>query len=456
MMRRFYAQLILTLLCLGTIVPYSLAGDDLVAETLDLTVIPISFENIPELIEHRHPDMALSRAGIKRSKGTLISTSSELLPSLSAQHFAERVEGGQIFVQQQPVSVNRTTLYPRAFAQYEVQTGGQTIFRIVARKHLLKSSRLTYDQTFQETMLQVASEYLDILRDQALISQSELSKKEASKLVDYHQARMEEGFGMEYDVLQAKASLLDRENEYQRVLNQESLSKVTILASLNYPMYYAVVPQDAELKPLTFIVDTPELTEWEQEAEKNRSDLRRLTYEIKAAKAFYRSTFSQVMPTVSLSAYIGGVGPRLNSLRNTRQGGITISTDLLQNLGVNLIGSIYQAKGEVEQAIAEREKQRGVIKKALARAYYDFDYQKGRLAVLAEQVSVEEKTMQLAKDRVDAGVGISLEIVQQEARLANARIEYIQTVAEYNRTQLQLLFEAGRLTPDVLTSATAP
>ncbi len=447
-------RLILVLMCFVIIISPVYSEDN--TEVLDLTVIPVSLESIPELIEHRHPDMALSRAGIKRSKGTLISTASELLPSISAQHFAERVEGGQIFVQQQPVSVNRTTLYPRAFANYEVQTGGQTIFRIMARKHLLKSSRLTYDQTFQETMLQVTSEYFDILRDRALIEQAELSKKEASKLVDYHQDRLDEGFGMEYDVLQAKASLLDRENEYQRVLNQESLSKVTILASLNYPMYYAVVPQDGDLVPLTFINNTQELAEWETQAQTNRSDLRRLTYEIKAAKAFYRSTFSQIMPTVSVSGYMGGVGPSMNNLRNVRQGGITFSTDLLQNLGVNLIGSIQQAKGEMEQAIAEREKQLSTIRKALARAYYDFKYQKGRLTVLAEQVSVEEKTMQLAKDRVDAGVGISLEIVQQEARLANARTEYIQTVAEYNRTQLQLLFEAGLLTPEVLVSATKP
>lgn len=415
--------------------------------------VPIGLSNIPYLVETKSANVALSRARIKTAKGYLIQTASGFLPTIRAQQNIEKVDGGQIFIQEQPVNVQRTTQTPRVIAEYQVQTGGELLFRVMANKHEVKGNKLFYEQSFQEALLNVTSEYFDLLRDKALINQASQTKKEAEALLAYQTDRLDEGFGMEYDVLQAKATVLERNNEYNKSINQEALSEVNLLSSLGFTVSHSVEPADKKLTPVQFIEGQMALENWGKIAEMERADLRQLDYEIKAAKAIYRSNFSRLMPTFTINGYVGGVGPELNRLRRVTQGGIGFSTDLLRNLGVNLFGTIKASKGEIEEAIAQREIQLAQIKKDLATAYYEYQYQDERLLTVEERVNVEEKTLQLAKDRLEAGLGITLEITQQEVKLAQARADYINTVAAYNKAQLNLLYQAGQLTPNILTQA---
>jgi outer membrane protein TolC len=118
---------------------------------------------------------------------------------------------------------------------------------------------------------------------------------------------------------------------------------------------------------------------------------------------------------------------------------LTVTQPLLKNFGIDVnLAPIRIA--EVERAVAEHETE-GAIEAVLARvllATYEVYF-------AAENVSVKEESIELAKDlleanrkRVEQGRMSPIDITQAEARLAEARAERVEAIAFFKERQARL------------------
>lgn len=70
-----------------------------------------------------------------------------------------------------------------------------------------------------------------------------------------------------------------------------------------------------------------------------------------------------------------------------------------------------------------------------------------RLAMARDNMKTAGESLTAGQERKEAGVGVVLEVVQSQQDLTEARLAYVETIAEYNKAQYELLHALGRLTP---------
>ena len=68
-----------------------------------------------------------------------------------------------------------------------------------------------------------------------------------------------------------------------------------------------------------------------------------------------------------------------------------------------------------------------------------------QIATAKQSLSDAEEALRLGQERKEFGVGVVLETILAEQDLARARNEYLNIVADYNKTQYTLLRALGRL-----------
>lgn len=68
-----------------------------------------------------------------------------------------------------------------------------------------------------------------------------------------------------------------------------------------------------------------------------------------------------------------------------------------------------------------------------------------RVAMARDNMKTATESLAAGEQRKEAGVGVVLEVVQSQQDLTEARLTYVETVAEYNKAQYELLHALGRL-----------
>ena len=95
---------------------------------------------------------------------------------------------------------------------------------------------------------------------------------------------------------------------------------------------------------------------------------------------------------------------------------------------------------EIEQAkLSDRLAAEVVALHARARSLND------QVAMARDNLKTATESLAAGEQRKEAGVGVVLEVVQSQQDLTQARLAYVETVAEQNKAQYELLHALGRL-----------
>jgi outer membrane protein TolC len=429
-------------------------GDPMtLAETLQLRVeetdhLPIDLEVIVQRIQNDNLDVAVAQTQIDKAQGARISSFAGLMPTVRAQGFVERFTGSDIFVQQTPISVNRTTYRPRVSLDYQLPLGGKPLFQIQIAKHQWQASQHASQAVLQDTLRQALDDYFVWLADQGRQQVAEQALDEAQAYVRYNQSRQQTGFGTQFEVEQAKVQQAERQNAVFETRNQAAESAINLMSRLNLPITAKIKARQPVNAVVPFLdaqaTDLPTLM---AQAEANRPDVQELTSQIKAARAYYRATFSDLLPTVGITSYVGGVGPQTNDLRQVFQRGVFINLDLLRNMGLDTMGNLKAHKARVQEAILGREKKLREIQDSLARAYFAWQKVNVQLPVAQQKRQAASEALRIAQARQQTGFGTQFEVLSNQTKMTEATHDLQNLMMKANIAQVALLYETGQLTP---------
>lgn len=425
-------------------------------ETSELILKPENLIlGIPEVINlaaKQNLDIAIAKSQINQAEGYFLGSFASLAPSVRAQGYVEKFEGGEIFFGSIPVQLDRTTYRPAIYADYQLNTGGKAFFDIYASKQALNRAKAITSNISQGVLLEALTAYFAWLRDNSRVEVAKQSLKEAEEQLQTIQARQKNGFATQLDTTQSSTLKYERENLLLEADNQRKISAINLAVILNIPIEKTLIPANELLKPIDFWTENIDLSTILQIADQNRQDLKALSFSVKEARARFGSAIADLFPTVSLSGFRRGIGPTLNELDRSKQGSASINIDLLRNLGIGLAGNIKVSKALIEEAILNKEKQLNDMRREIAQAYYDMSLHEDKLKVAIEKLKSTQEAYRIAISRQKAGIGINLEIIHAQTKLTEARLEYQEAALKYNNAQLKLLYETGQLTASKVLS----
>ncbi|MDX1918823.1 MAG: TolC family protein [Candidatus Caenarcaniphilales bacterium] len=425
---------------------------DYIALSLEEKVQEIDLATIANLVQRQNIELAISKNQIKQAEATMYGSIAGFLPSISFSNSIESFKGGEIIFGAEPVELDRRTFRPTISLDYQIQTGGKPIFQLMSNVRRLKRARSAKSTALQGALLDASAEYFSWLKDINSLTAAETSLQEAETQLSLSESRANNGFATQLEVMQSKTKLAEAQNIKIRVQNQAKISETNLASTLNIPLTTELKPWSKELKPLTLYDENLSIAECMQSAVENRPDIKETFYQIEEARSNLGVAVSELFPVINLNAYFRGIGPQPDDLRETRRTFIEARTDLLRNMGVGTIANIKLSKERVKEAMLRKQAQLNEVQKTLAKAYYDYKLYGDQLKSTSTKLESAEEAYRIAINRLQNGLGQNIDVIQAQTELSLTRLEYQTTVMNYNIAQISLLYETGRLKPDVLAS----
>ncbi len=108
------------------------------------------------------------------------------------------------------------------------------------------------------------------------------------------------------------------------------------------------------------------------------------------------------------------------------------------------------------QRQAEFEDSKLQVEGEVRKGYLDLEAATNQVSVAQKNIEVAKETLDLTRQRVDAGVAESVELVQSQESLASAELDYINSVFVQKLARLVLARTVGRAAEDLARFLNVP
>jgi len=421
---------------------------------------PLTIDDAIQTALQRNPDILNAIEEIRLTSGQLISVRAQALPQveLTSSYTQQQQSlvgrsgdggsaeilgpnGNQIGTLKFPSSFVQNKLWDVQFQATQVIFDGAVIAGIRGAKNVENSSYFSLRQTIDDVIAQVKLNFYQVILNRALIIAQEQSVRLLENQLQDQENRFEAGTVPRFNVLQAEVALANAKPGLIQAENNLRISQYELvqLLGMNYPGGRYEIPFDVrgtlEYDPRE--VDTDEsitIALW-------RSPLLKAQREnILAQAENLNAAFSGYLPVLQANAgYIWQNSSSSPNLSDVVQGwffGFTGSWAIFD--GLETYGNVKQAKAEMTQSkISYDNSVREVIldvQEAISNIV------EAEQTIQSQQASVAQaaEALRLAQERLDAGAGTQLDVLDAQVQLLEsqttelqARFDYIAANATY-------------------------
>ena len=178
-----------------------------------------------------------------------------------------------------------------------------------------------------------------------------------------------------------------------------------------------------------------------RQAQESRADLKAAAAQVRAAERALAAAHAERLPTVTVNADYGAIGGTLPDARGTFSIVGKVRVPIWQ--GGRTEGQIQQAEAAVLQRRAELDDLGSQIEGDIRKAYLDLEAAAGQVDVARRNQQVALETLDLTRQRFDAGISDNVEVVQAQEAAASAALDYINSVFAHNLAKLSLARAIG-------------
>jgi outer membrane protein TolC len=173
-----------------------------------------------------------------------------------------------------------------------------------------------------------------------------------------------------------------------------------------------------------------------------RSDLKAAEAQVRAAERARAAARAERLPALSLSADYGAIGINPAQAHGTFAVVGSLKVPIWQ--GGRIEGNIEQAGAALAQRQAEFQDLRAQVEADVRKAFLDLQAARNQVEVARENIQVTEENLKLTRQRFEAGVSDNVEVVQSQESVANAELDYINSVFAHNLAKLSLARAIGQ------------
>ena len=415
-------------LLIGVSLSSLILGAPIHAETLP-EAVAAAFATNPQLeIERYRTDIARENLGLARSGG---------LPQVSLS-----ASGGYEYVDTDSVINFGTGDRPLASAQLQaiqpLYTGGRVSAGIRQARAGIDSADRTYDAARQDLILDVITAYVDVRRDREAVAIRKNNVEVTSEQVRAAEDRFEVGVVTRTDVAQAQArlegaraslagaeaALEGSEAFYEFLTGQQP-------GDLAEPPPFPPLPTDIDSAFAEANTQNPSI-------QAAREDLRAASAGVDVAKAEGRPQIS-IVGTAGIQETYGDTSRRDTNVSAVAQGRIPLFT------GGAVKAQVNAAKLQREQARRRIDTFETQVRAQVAQAWYGYEASTRAIEASRRQVEASEIAYEGAKEELAVGVRTTLDVLDQEQQLFEARLALVGAERDAYVAAHQLLRATGGL-----------
>jgi len=415
-------------------------------------VLPLSLQDAIDRGLKQNLGALLSNADIRSARGQRWEQLSALLPHVTAGPYVEAsktnlAEVGLTF--KIPGLTFPTSVGP--FSYFDARANvSQTLFdwksisNTRAASQSLKAAEYTYKDARDLVVLAVGFTYLQAIADQARIETAEAQVNTAQAIYAQASDQVDAGTSPEIDGLRAKVELQTRQQQLIQARNDFAIQKLTVARVIG------LAPgQEFELTDKSLYQPFEGLTVEEalQRAYATRSDYQAALLEVRAAEFSRKAAVAGYFPSLSFNADYGKAGAHPSNSTQVFDVRGTLSIPIFQ--GGSVHGDVLQADAKLTQSRERLENLRGQIDSDVRTSLLNLQSLGQLVEVAQSNIGLAEATLAQSRDRFNAGVTDTVEVVQSQQAVASAHEQYISSLYNYNYAKISLARALGVAEPGV-------
>jgi len=307
-----------------------------------------------------------------------------------------------------------------------------------AAKETERASVESARDTRELVVLAAGGAYLQAVATAARVDSQQAQVNNAQAIYKQAVIRKEAGTNARIDVTR---SLVEFQSEQQRLVSLEAdlrKQKISLARIMGLPL-------DRELElaePLSFNATVvPDVDGSIQRALQQRADIRSAQAQVAAAERQVSAARAERQPSVALSGYYGVLGPNPTQAHGVFAVTGSVTVPVWQ--GGRTRGDIQQAEATLHQRQAELTDQRGRVEQDVRTALIEFQTATGQVRLAESNRKYANDTLSQARDRFNAGVATTLEVVQAQEQVAGAESDYVSSLFSANLAKLALARAVG-------------
>lgn len=393
-------------------------------------------------------DIQIARERLNEARANRDTATEQFLPWLSPGAAYRRHEGRIQAVDGTMLDANKQA-YDVGGALTAQLDLGDAIYRSLATKQLVRAADQALESQRQDSTLAAAQGYYELSKAKAL---TDVVKEALAVSQDYQRelhAAVDAGIAFKGDELRVQVQTERYQLAVRQALEQQRVAAARLAQVLHLDPAVELVPQDADLVPLTLVGTNAQLDTLVRQALTSRPELKQSQALVLAARdARNGAVYGPLIPSVGAQAFLGGLGGG----KNESTGNFGDSEDYAAGLGWRIgpgglldFGRTRATKARLEAARLGADKVRDEITRQVVESHTRTQSLFDQLATTRQNLATASETLRLTRERKQFGVGAVLEDIQAQQELTRARSDYLTAIAELNKAQYALTKAIGGL-----------
>jgi outer membrane protein TolC len=426
--------------------------------------LPIDLPTALRLAGANHLQIAVAAERVRQAQARLEGAKALWLPTLDAGVDYNRHEGQIQDTSGSVIDVTRSSLFVGGGPKLGTDSlnGGNNgpsrlslgvpladaLFAPLVERQTIRATAAAQAATFNDSLLEVAVTYLDLLRAQGRVTVAREAVKNAEKLAQLEEARVAAGTDPPADELRARAELADRRRQVFQAQEAAQDASAELVRLLRLQPGVSLLPLEAQPVPVSLVDTESRLPDLIAQGLTSRPELAAHQALVQAAlERLRQEQWRPFIPNLQVGLSAGGFGGGPNSFFGN-VGGRTDFDALvvweLKGLGFGNRALQRERASQQVQAALTAEQIRDTVAAEIVRAYYQVRLRQQQIEEARAQVEATAEALPLNFQGILGGRLRAIEAQQAIQALAAARDQYIATVIDYNRAQFQLLRALGR------------
>lgn len=456
-------------------------------------MVAIDLPSVVQVSAAQNIDIRQARQAVIASRGVLESKVGAAFPAIVPTALFDHVGGTVRATEGNLVGVGFNTFQPSVAVQWVINPG-RVIYDIIAAKKRLLATEHQEKAVILETLRNSVVQYYDLVLAQASVSAVHQSVGEAEELLRITRLRTETGTGVPADELRAEARLAAHQQDLVVAMQRFYDASIALAVILRLPAHVTLVPDLDELPPIDLVREDLTIEEMLGIALTFRPDLEEVRMLTEAAAADKGSTWwGGFGPQFQASYQYGGITGHANNVQanegipgnlivNPASPSGSFSSNPLANglikegifrgsrrlaghddqtfsfsdqtrvaagvtwrLSLSAFGDLKAAGAAEQQAAIAAERRLDLVKAQVVTAAQSSKTHQQLLALSRQQVAAATEALRLSEANLQAGAMTTLDVLQAQDAVSQARLRYAGAVVRYNQSQVNLLAALGLL-----------
>jgi len=420
----------------------------------------LTLDEAIQIALHKNSTLQKSVNGIEGYESNVLASYGNFLPSLGLgagwDWSRSDVEGASVeFVGGTPVVTAASTQQ----RSYRTSIGGNwTLFdglsnfaTLSQSKNDLQSAEFSLERLKQDIVFQTTSLFYDVLNTQKLLTVKEDNLKWNEKNLETIRERNKLGAATLADVYQQEVATGNAELEIIRTKNQLEVAKNELLFYLGldvlkeYSYSDEISDEEAEVLKTDLAEDYVKISEYVNEAMKNRLDYRSAKLDLEGAMDGVTIARSGHWPSLDASGSYTWTGSSLSDINNLRRSQVGISLNFPLFLGWSVDNRVQFAQVEVKNKEVELSDLERNIKRQLQKTFLDLQAAFKFLKVSENNISFAEENLRIEQEKYSLGSGKLLDVLIANSNYTTALTDLINAQFAYLVLSEQLKYYVGVL-----------